>query len=253
MVLLGALMLGAGATAQQGEQPADGAAAFKALVQEYGKAEQECIAQYRKAADKAKEDHAATPAFPFQQLTNEWVPKFLAGAERFKGTDGAIPFLTWAYGNDPQGSAAALETLLRDHLKSPKFGNVVMLIGHRSKAIGRERTESILQQVVEQNPDADVKAKALLACANMLLEPVQEGASIDSGARAKALSDLRMGLDCVKDGKVKRQLAGVINEQEHLQVGMTAPDIEGKDLDGVDFKLSDYRGKVVLLDFWGYW
>jgi peroxiredoxin len=31
------------------------------------------------------------------------------------------------------------------------------------------------------------------------------------------------------------------------------PDIVAKDTDGVDFKLSDYRGKVVLLDFWGFW
>ena len=33
-------------------------------------------------------------------------------------------------------------------------------------------------------------------------------------------------------------------------VNMVAQDIAGEDLDGVPFKLSDYRGKVVLLDFW---
>ncbi|MEO1526402.1 MAG: SUMF1/EgtB/PvdO family nonheme iron enzyme [Planctomycetota bacterium] len=38
-----------------------------------------------------------------------------------------------------------------------------------------------------------------------------------------------------------------------LVVGSVAPDIVGEDLDGVSFKLSDYRGKVVLLDFWGDW
>jgi hypothetical protein len=38
-----------------------------------------------------------------------------------------------------------------------------------------------------------------------------------------------------------------------IQVGMTAPEIEGEDIDGKKFKLSDYRGKVVLLDFWGNW
>jgi peroxiredoxin len=36
----------------------------------------------------------------------------------------------------------------------------------------------------------------------------------------------------------------------HLSVGKVAPEIEGQDQDGNKFKLSDYRGKVVLLDFW---
>ncbi|MSP15090.1 MAG: redoxin domain-containing protein [Myxococcales bacterium] len=39
----------------------------------------------------------------------------------------------------------------------------------------------------------------------------------------------------------------------NLKVGGMAPEIEAPDLDGVKFKLSDYRGKVVLIDFWGYW
>jgi cytochrome oxidase Cu insertion factor (SCO1/SenC/PrrC family) len=38
-----------------------------------------------------------------------------------------------------------------------------------------------------------------------------------------------------------------------LAVGNLAPDIVGSDLDGNEFKLSDYRGKVVMLDFWGDW
>jgi len=42
-------------------------------------------------------------------------------------------------------------------------------------------------------------------------------------------------------------------ELKHLRVGKVAPDIVGEDLDGVKFKLSDYRGKVVLLTFWGDW
>jgi cytochrome oxidase Cu insertion factor (SCO1/SenC/PrrC family) len=36
-------------------------------------------------------------------------------------------------------------------------------------------------------------------------------------------------------------------------VGKRAPEITGEDIDGKKFKLSDYRGKVVLLDFWGNW
>jgi peroxiredoxin len=35
-----------------------------------------------------------------------------------------------------------------------------------------------------------------------------------------------------------------------LRAGRPAPEIEGVDADGRTFRLSDYRGKVVLLHFW---
>ena len=38
-----------------------------------------------------------------------------------------------------------------------------------------------------------------------------------------------------------------------FEIGDLAPDIEGEDLEGVPFRLSDYRGKVVVLAFWGHW
>jgi hypothetical protein len=37
------------------------------------------------------------------------------------------------------------------------------------------------------------------------------------------------------------------------RIGTFAPEIAGADIDGTFFKLSDYRGQVVLLDFWGNW
>ena len=36
-------------------------------------------------------------------------------------------------------------------------------------------------------------------------------------------------------------------------IGDLAPEISGTDLNGEPFKLSDYRGQVVVLDFWGNW
>jgi hypothetical protein len=41
-----------------------------------------------------------------------------------------------------------------------------------------------------------------------------------------------------------------LNDIRHLSVGKLALDIEGNDQNGGQFKLSDYRGKVVLLYFW---
>src|SRR5262249_11178134 len=47
-----------------------------------------------------------------------------------------------------------------------------------------------------------------------------------------------------------KEAAAAINK---LVVGAVSPDITAKDTDGKEFKLSEYRGKVVLLDFWGHW
>ena len=38
-----------------------------------------------------------------------------------------------------------------------------------------------------------------------------------------------------------------------LEVGDLAPEIDGVDLQGNGFKLSDYRGNLVVLFFWGQW
>jgi AhpC/TSA family len=52
------------------------------------------------------------------------------------------------------------------------------------------------------------------------------------------------------EGTVAQKVKAELFEFRHLLVGKQAPDIEGVDQDGKRFKLSDYRGKVVLLDFW---
>ncbi len=49
------------------------------------------------------------------------------------------------------------------------------------------------------------------------------------------------------------EAGGELYELRHLRVGNVAPDIEGEDLDGKAFRLSEYRGKVVVIDFWGNW
>ena len=42
-------------------------------------------------------------------------------------------------------------------------------------------------------------------------------------------------------------------ELRNLAVGKPAPEIEGEDVDGRRFKLSDHRGKVIVLTFSGNW
>jgi len=63
--------------------------------------------------------------------------------------------------------------------------------------------------------------------------------------------------DCPVDGPPKSTL-GVkadpeLYELRHLALGMVAPEIEGEDIDGKTRKLSDYRGRIVVLSFWASW
>jgi thiol-disulfide isomerase/thioredoxin len=44
-----------------------------------------------------------------------------------------------------------------------------------------------------------------------------------------------------------------LDEMFNLAIGKPAPEIEGVDMDGKPLKLSDYKGKVVVLVFWGTW
>jgi len=48
-------------------------------------------------------------------------------------------------------------------------------------------------------------------------------------------------------------LAVFVPSRISLTVGSPAPDFTFTDMDGRSRRLSDYRGKVVLLDFWGAW
>jgi cytochrome oxidase Cu insertion factor (SCO1/SenC/PrrC family) len=52
-------------------------------------------------------------------------------------------------------------------------------------------------------------------------------------------------------------LAGCSQPTKPVPVGLAkgdiAPEIQGQDSDGKPFRLTDYRGKVVVLDFWATW
>ena len=65
------------------------------------------------------------------------------------------------------------------------------------------------------------------------------------------------GCQVGKPGRFSLQTAALAQRPATAKVGFEignlAPEISGADIDGVKFKLSDYRGKVVVLDFWGDW
>ncbi len=185
-------------------------------------------------------------------------------------------------GKDSPGERA-LALLRRDHVRSDKLGPVCqqVLFGfHKSH-------EEFLRAVLEMNPHPEVQALACLSLAQFLndrlnrlavlqdqpdlaeryhrvfgkafLEELQQQ---DRAAVAKEAETL-FAWAAEKYGDVKIPVTylgsgGTVGEKakaelfqiRHLAVGKEAPEIEGEDQDGQRFKLSDYRGKVVLLDFW---
>lgn len=79
--------------------------------------------------------------------------------------------------------------------------------------------------------------------------------------RDESAQALRRAADKYGDVRIQydeRSFGGIIGEKakkalyelRHLSIGMRALEIDGEDQDGKKFKLSDYKGKVVLLDFW---
>ena len=76
---------------------------------------------------------------------------------------------------------------------------------------------------------------------------------VDDATFARTLLEAKVLARAAADPGLKEASKRSVFKLQSLQVGMVAPDIVGKDLDDVAFKLSDYRGKVVVVDFWGDW
>ena len=55
------------------------------------------------------------------------------------------------------------------------------------------------------------------------------------------------------DAEMLAEIAGVIEAKKTIVEGSPAPDFVRTDMDGKTVRLSDFRGKYVLLDFWGTW
>ncbi|OZV10913.1 alkyl hydroperoxide reductase [Tissierella sp. P1] len=49
------------------------------------------------------------------------------------------------------------------------------------------------------------------------------------------------------------ETAGEVAEEFDIAVGKESPDFTLKNLDGEEVSLSDYRGKIVLINFWATW
>jgi RNA polymerase sigma factor (sigma-70 family) len=134
------------------------------------------------------------------------------------------------------------DLLAAHHLHSPKLAEVIS----RPSA-----GESFLRTVAAKSPHAQGRARAILALATLL-------ARRDRAREAEALllpiiRDKQLAKLNHHHGNLGKGAADLLFEIRHLSVGKTAPEIESVDMDDKPLKLSDYRGKVVLLVFWATW
>ena len=144
------------------------------------------------------------------------------------------------------------------------------------------RNQTFLRTLLEKSPHKDVRGLACLALAQFLnnrmqrLDQVKEQPELAKEYEAlfgkELLADLQRQdrarvarevealfekagkeygeVKIPYDGTVAQKVKAELFEFRNLLVGKEAPDIEGVNQDGRRFKLSDYKGRVVLLDFW---
>jgi hypothetical protein len=147
------------------------------------------------------------------------------------------------------------------HLTHEKVQGVIYLVANQASS--DPKAFDTLELIASRNPHKPVQAAAVLAIAESYknkAEPYGKKAPADADEwykKAEAAFErvLKAYPDVIQYAKKTYGEAATssLYELRNLSVGKTAPEIEGVDLDGVTFKLSDYRGKVVMLDFWGHW
>jgi hypothetical protein len=115
----------------------------------------------------------------------------------------------------------------------------------------RLSNQDLLREVIEKTSNRSVKGHAMLALGRTLVgRPVTAN---DEGEKLlEKVVDQFGDVESFR-GTLGEMAAGPLFELRNLQIGMVAPNIEGEDVDGESFQLEDYRGKVVVLDFWGDW
>ena len=256
----------------------EGMKAFTDLKGEYDKA----YRAYTDAYGAAKTDGDRGAAAALRPKPEEWSPKFKALAAKYASDPAAAECLAWIVQNDrtPATQQDALQVLLAKHLASPVVARVAQSLEYSNAPAA----EPFLRAVLEKGKDHEAQGRAAYTLARML------NSHADLAARAKADKAFEGNLaqwygkeyaesivkgDPEKLGKEAERLfervtkeftdlkygnrslgekaKGDLYEIRNLAIGKAAPEIVGEDENGKAIKLSDFRGKVVLLDFWGFW
>jgi AhpC/TSA family len=227
---------------------------YRDVLKSYEKARDEFLAAYRAAKTDDERSKVITTKQPD---SDSYADKMFKIAQDAPKDPVAVEALIWISLNS-QGpkSEQAMKILVADHVQNPKVGSLCARMVYDNS----RESETFLREVLARNPGHEAKGQACLALGQRLKTKAEREAS--SRSATSLMKEAETLLDRVAkefaDIKLPRGTTGdvaknVLNELRHLGIGKTAPDVSGEDIDGKPLKLTDFRGKVVVLDFWGDW
>jgi len=229
---------------------------YDALVAEYSKADE---AFWASLPRDASGDISVTEEQMAKRPDNVFGPRFLEFGRRAGKTEAGckawVEALRMVH-EPPATRDEIIRQLVEGFADSPSLARAVPHFGGLRWTKGSAEAEALLRRVLAETSVDDVKAAATLELAQVLMDSVYEPGGTEPKPRedvAPARALLSELVERWPDTQYAQEAKGSLFEIDHLQVGMVAPDVESTDQDGQGFKLSDYRGKVVLLDFWGFW
>jgi hypothetical protein len=121
-------------------------------------------------------------------------------------------------------------------------------------------SEMLLRVLYTRGKRDEVRGVACLVLAQVLRRRADQLAASDAKAAAtmhreseellEEAADKYADVKTAFDGTVGSKARNELFDLRDLSVGKAAPEVKGTDQDGRPFRLSDYKGKVVLLDFW---
>ena len=233
--------------ARAAEKPATAsppAAQYQALTQEFQKAQED----FSKVYQTAKTDEERRKIMVTYPQPQKYAGRFLELAQKTPKDPVAVDALVWLVGHVRFGAETekAMSILLKDHLQSEKLVPVCQVLASSPSP----QAEQQLREIITKNPHPGVQGQAIFNLAKVFQgQPGKAKQAEDYFEQViKNFADLEGNY-----GTLAAQARTALFEIRTLGIGRPAPEIEGQDVEGKAFKLSEYRGKVVLIDFWGDW
>jgi hypothetical protein len=140
-----------------------------------------------------------------------------------------------------------LDALSRTELDPDAVAELAWHVDTWVDVLGSEFVEPKVRAIAA-NAEAEVEAQILAGLGDGICEN-----AADDAARERGLAILRDVIERFPETPSGKSATGKVFRHTNLVVGKPVPDFEAVDVDGQAFKLSDYKGKVTVIDFWGFW